>query len=185
MEELKTAINAMKTAEEALAKQGFILRWKVRLKTNNGFFRRMLSTLIKDAVVSDLKPAKAQSITAKVKTEKEKTPPGFFFEERKTLASQPKAEAKPQEEKAEEKPECAGEETQAVSPKPEEAVEEEQPVTALDFTGAAAYLGISTPGVYDLVNRKRIPVHGKMGKRWFKVEELEQYRLQREKRKAG
>ena len=48
MEELKTAIGAMKQAEEALAKQGFILRWKVRVKANRGFFRNMVSRLIAD-----------------------------------------------------------------------------------------------------------------------------------------
>jgi predicted DNA-binding transcriptional regulator AlpA len=51
MEELKTAIGAMKQAEEALAKQGFILRWKVRVKANQGFFRNMVSRLIADAPV--------------------------------------------------------------------------------------------------------------------------------------
>ena len=143
MEELKLAINAMKQAEESLAMQGFTLRWKVRVKANQGFFQEMIKNLMAFPVTSARKPVLLRKTCKKTKS--------------LTKPEQPKEEAQP------------------AAQKPEEMVEEEQPVTALTIGGAAAYLGISTAGVYDLIKRGRIQTHGKMGSRWFKTEELDYY----------
>jgi len=168
MEELKTAISAMKQAEETLAKQGFILQWKVRVKANQGFFRNMVSRLIADTAV----PA----------TETEGAPervPEAAPKEAKTKSYQPKNLKVLLPEQAADTPETPQETAQNT-----ETVDEEQPVTALDSQSAASYLEISLAGVYDLVKRGRIPAHGKPGKRWFLTEELDKYRQEREKRHA-
>ena len=67
--------------------------------------------------------------------------------------------------------------------KHKQATEEIQPVTALSLTDAVSYLGMTKAGIYDLIKRNRIPVHGEMGKRWFLTEELDQY-LESRKRPA-
>jgi excisionase family DNA binding protein len=59
--------------------------------------------------------------------------------------------------------------------------DEVRPVTAFDIKAAAEYLGISYAGVYDLIKRGRLPAHGEVGKRWLKIEELDQYIASRKK----
>jgi len=144
MEELKTAIGAMKQAEEALAKQGFVLRWKVRVKANQGFFRDMVNRLIADTAIPAVKTG-----TKAVRFPKELKTPQALPEQITTAAD-------------------ASENTE---PKEDEL----QPITAFNTKDAASYLGITVAGIYDLVKRGRIPAHGKIGKRWFKAEELDQY----------
>jgi excisionase family DNA binding protein len=147
----------MKQAEEALAKRGFILRWKVRVKTNSGFFGDMVSRLI----AGDAVPA-AKAI------EKQCGPKKRLQKTGKPNDAEPETlEAAPE---------------QAAVQGPEEGADEPQPVTALNMRDAASYLGISTAGIYDLVKRGRLPAHGKIGARWFKTEELDRYRQDRKKR---
>ena len=170
MEELKSAINAMKFAEIALASRGYRLRWKVRVKANQGFLRRMVDGLIRNAEVPGLEippeknekhsglPQKADNVKAT----------------RKRSAAEKTQDQKPAEQ--------TKEEAQPAELKPEETVEEIQPVTALDAKAAASYLGMSDAGLYDRVKRSRIPIHGKPGNRWFLVEKLDRYLESRKRR---
>lgn len=144
MEELKMAINAMKSAEESLAKQGFILRWKVRVKIDQDIFPQKNSN----------------PVDTKQESEKEKI-----------IKAAPLPKDKNQKE------------AKAISEIPEE-INEERPVTALDINSAASYLGVTLTGMYNLIKRGRIKAHGKLGRRWYKIEELDQYRAEREKRNA-
>jgi excisionase family DNA binding protein len=180
MEELKTAISAMKQAEKALAKQGFTLKWKVRVKANRGFFRDMVNMLVTDTAVVTKKSVEVAR-GRKAAPKNEQALPGTFSSKKITKYARPETPKAVLEQTA---PEQATETPQAAQ-SPEEEIDELQPITALDIQSAAAYLGISMAGVYDLIKRGRIRAHGKSGARWFKTEELDQYRQEREKRRAG
>lgn len=159
MEELRTAINAMKSAEQALAKQGFILRWNFKIRPNRGFLRDAINRLIADSSI----PQKTSVIrTAPIKPER---PRKVVSESKKT--EQPI-------------PEPCPETIQELAPDTDEV----RPVTAFDIKAAAEYLGISYAGVFDLVKRGRLPAHGKKGTRWFKVDDLDKYLASRKKTQA-
>jgi predicted DNA-binding transcriptional regulator AlpA len=181
MEDLRIAINAMKAAEVALASRGYTLRWKVRVKADQGFLRRMVDRLTKNAEAPALKPEQFPEAAP----ENRGKPSGQC---RKAAgAKAPRKASKPMEKaRAEISPEQQPqEEAQPAEQKPEDTVEEVRPVTALDTTLAADYLGMSYNGLYDLVKRKRIPAHGKVGARWFLTEELDQYLESKKSRLAG
>jgi excisionase family DNA binding protein len=174
MEELKMAICALKQAEEALAKRGLILRFKVRVKPDRGFFHGMIKRMIEDIA------APAPKTTAAA------LPPEPMPVNERTLKIFPGGTAEIEHEQPEAVPEqehAAGEPKTAAQ-NPEEGADEAEPVEALNIKNAASYLGISVPGVYDLLKRGRITAHGKLGSRWFLAEELDQYLREREKRHA-
>ena len=177
MEELKIAINAMKTAEIALALRGYSLHWKVRVKANQGFLRRMVDGLIQNAEVPVLKPEQLREMPP----EKNEKPSGLpkKADSAKTTRKRPVIAKKTQEQKPAEQPQ---EEAQPATQKLEETVEELRPVTALDARAAASYLGMSDAGLYDRIKCGRIPVHGKPGNRWFLTKELDQYLESRKRR---
>ena len=169
MEELKQAINAMKTAEKSLAKQGFVLRWKVRVKADQGFFRRMLNGLIAGTgEPAQTEPHIKKDVAEKIIVKEIREEPS---------ASQSLASEKTQVEISQEQPHEVAQ--------TEKQLEELPPVTSLNSIDAAAYLGVNINNFYNLVSQKRIPTHGEPGKRWYKIEELEQYREEREKRRAA
>ena len=163
MEELKTAVSAMKQAEEALARQGFTLKWNIRIKTNRRFLRNTAERILADAM-------KAEPLSCKKAAVKK---------------AQPETESPADADQSEQVPERSQGADQATEQSQSNEAEDAQaPISSLDITSAAEYLGITVPGVYDLIKRGRIPAHGKLGKRWFLPEELDKYREEREKRKA-
>ena len=155
MEELKAAINAMKTAEAELAKRGYRLRWKVRVKVDRGYLRKMVDDLTKGILAPVLEPEHTREPQPEKAAEKPQDT---------VIPDPPQVEAQPAEEI------------------PEGAAEEIRPVTALDSREAASYLGMSDAGLYDRVKCGRIPVHGKPGYRWFLTEELDRYLESRKRR---
>jgi len=177
MEELRDAIGAMKHAEEALLKKGFILRWKIRVKADRGFLRNIATRLAADAEATVGKPVR----TRKAAREAEAAVPGMFTSVVKTKT----VYKKPRPRKAAPEQATPASAPEAEEQNPEAVVDEAMPTTAFDTSTAASYLGISTAGVFDLVKRGRLPIHGQRGKRWFRVEDLDQYIESRNKRKAG
>jgi predicted DNA-binding transcriptional regulator AlpA len=155
MEELKAAIGAMITAEAELAKRGYRLRWKVRVKVDRGYLRKMVDDLTKGILAPVLEPEHLGNLNRKNTAEE---PQDIV------IPDPPQVEAQPAEQK------------------PEGAVEEIRPVTALDSREAASYLGMSDAGLYDRMKCGRIPVHGKPGNRWFLIEELNRYLESRKRR---
>jgi len=177
MEELKTAIGAMKKAEEALAKEGFILHWNVRVKAERSFFKKLINAWISE---DDVPPPEAAQVEEPAP--EKKTLPTASKKEKKALppeaAETVEAEVKPE-------PPAVQELSREPPQKPNDSQEEERPVTALDISGAATYLGVSVAAIYDLAKRGRITAHGKMGDRWYKIEDLDRYSAEREKRRAA
>ncbi|MDR0472363.1 MAG: helix-turn-helix domain-containing protein [Treponema sp.] len=163
MEELKTVIKALKQAEKALDREGFILRWKVRVRADQGFFREMVRNLIAHTTV----PAAETTTKAAPKKAKARDARPKALDVASGQATQARAPETPQ----------AAAQVEAVA-------DEEEPVTALNIKLAANYLGVSVPGVYDLIKRGKIPAHGKVGARWFLTEELDRHIQARAKRLA-